>query len=252
MLIDGTFGSLDDDVLDVVKGVFEEELKATGVIHIGGPGEAASAVLDRAAPGQIAAGRHRAAPRGGAERVGPGGLDREARATGGTPMSLPRRLALLLMAAIAFASPRWGGAQSFEFHAPLSASDAKTPAVMRDLAERLLPVYQESDPDRYLANLSVLQLTAGDYSAAVESRGSLRERRRRADSGRPVVRGRVLDLYARAMAIETDSHVPFSEAFGEGLPRGVLEAERPRRVPPVGMALRRTSGVPGKFPAAAR
>jgi putative ATP-binding cassette transporter len=40
VLIDGTFGSLDDDVLDVVRGVFEEELKATGVIHIGGPGEA--------------------------------------------------------------------------------------------------------------------------------------------------------------------------------------------------------------------
>jgi uncharacterized protein len=130
-------------------------------------------------------------------------------------MSLPRRLALLLMAAIACAWPRWSGAQSFEFHSPLSASDAKTPAVMRDLAERLLPVYQESDPDRYLANLSVLQLTAGDYSAAVESRESLRERRRRADSGRPVVRGRVLDLYARAMAIETDTHVPFSEAFGK-------------------------------------
>jgi hypothetical protein len=130
-------------------------------------------------------------------------------------MRLPPRLALLLMAAIAFASPRWSVAQSFEFHAPLSASDSKTPAVMRDLAERLLPVYQESDPDRYLANLSVLQLTAGDYSAAVESRESLHERRRRADAGRPVGRGRVLDLYARALAIEADSHVPFSEAFGK-------------------------------------
>ena len=130
-------------------------------------------------------------------------------------MRLVPRPVLLLMAAIAFASPRWSDAQSFEFHAPLSAGDAKTPAVMRDLAERLLPVYQESDPDRYLANLSVLQLTAGDYSAAVESRESLRERRRRADSGRPVVRGRVLDLYAEAMAIEADSHVPFSEAFGK-------------------------------------
>jgi putative ATP-binding cassette transporter len=40
VLIDGTFGSLDDDVLEVVKGVFGDELKATGVIHIGGPGEA--------------------------------------------------------------------------------------------------------------------------------------------------------------------------------------------------------------------
>jgi putative ATP-binding cassette transporter len=40
VLIDGTFGSLDDDVLEVVRGVFQDELKATGVIHIGGPGEA--------------------------------------------------------------------------------------------------------------------------------------------------------------------------------------------------------------------
>ena len=40
VLIDGTLGSLDDDVLEVVRGVFDEELKATGVIHIGGPGEA--------------------------------------------------------------------------------------------------------------------------------------------------------------------------------------------------------------------
>jgi putative CocE/NonD family hydrolase len=130
-------------------------------------------------------------------------------------MSLARRLGrLALMAALAVASPRWSGAQSFEFHAPPSAGDAKTPAVMRDLAERLLPVYQESDPDRYLANLSVLQLTAGDYSAAVESRESLHERRRRADSGRPIARGRVLDIYARAKAIEAEDHVPFPEALG--------------------------------------
>jgi putative ATP-binding cassette transporter len=40
VLIDGTFGSLDDDVLEVVTGVFSEELKATGVIHIGSPGDA--------------------------------------------------------------------------------------------------------------------------------------------------------------------------------------------------------------------
>ena len=40
VLIDGTFGSLDDDVLEVVMDVFNDELKGTGVIHIGGPGEA--------------------------------------------------------------------------------------------------------------------------------------------------------------------------------------------------------------------
>jgi putative ATP-binding cassette transporter len=40
VLIDGTFGLLDDDVLELVIDVFTKELKATGIIHIGGPGEA--------------------------------------------------------------------------------------------------------------------------------------------------------------------------------------------------------------------
>jgi putative ATP-binding cassette transporter len=40
VLIDGTFGSLDDDVLELVIDVFSNELKRTGIIHIGGPGEA--------------------------------------------------------------------------------------------------------------------------------------------------------------------------------------------------------------------
>jgi vitamin B12/bleomycin/antimicrobial peptide transport system ATP-binding/permease protein len=40
VLIDGTFSSLDDDVLELVMDVFSNELKATGLIHIGGAGEA--------------------------------------------------------------------------------------------------------------------------------------------------------------------------------------------------------------------
>jgi putative ATP-binding cassette transporter len=40
VLIDGTLGVLDDDVLELVIDVFTKELKATGIIHIGGPGEA--------------------------------------------------------------------------------------------------------------------------------------------------------------------------------------------------------------------
>src|SRR5450631_3193201 len=40
VLIDGTFGTLEDDVLELVIDVFSKELKGTGVIHIGGPGEA--------------------------------------------------------------------------------------------------------------------------------------------------------------------------------------------------------------------
>jgi vitamin B12/bleomycin/antimicrobial peptide transport system ATP-binding/permease protein len=40
VVIDGTFGALDDDVLELVVGVFTNELRQTGVIHIGGAGEA--------------------------------------------------------------------------------------------------------------------------------------------------------------------------------------------------------------------
>jgi putative ATP-binding cassette transporter len=40
VLIDGTFGALDEDVLELVVDVFTNELQHTGVIHIGGPGEA--------------------------------------------------------------------------------------------------------------------------------------------------------------------------------------------------------------------
>jgi putative ATP-binding cassette transporter len=40
VLIDGTFGALDEEVLELVVDVFTNELKATGLIHIGGPGEA--------------------------------------------------------------------------------------------------------------------------------------------------------------------------------------------------------------------
>jgi putative ATP-binding cassette transporter len=42
VLIDGTFGSLDDDVLELVIDVFSNELQHCGVIHIGGSGEAHS------------------------------------------------------------------------------------------------------------------------------------------------------------------------------------------------------------------
>src|SRR6185312_12898031 len=72
-------------------------------------------------------------------------------------------------------------AQELDFHPPASAADPMTPAVMRDLAARILPVYQESDTDRYLTNLSALQLVAGNYQAAWDARKSLRERRRKAD-----------------------------------------------------------------------
>jgi len=91
--------------------------------------------------------------------------------------------------------------------------DPAAAAAMRDLAARLVPVYQDPDPDRYLANLSVLQLVAGNYSAAYESRQTLRDRRQRLDAGRPVGRDVIYDMYARAKATEAESQVPFAQAF---------------------------------------
>src|SRR5580698_1568936 len=107
----------------------------------------------------------------------------------------------------------WAAAQDFDFHPPASAADPGVAAIMRDLAERMLPVYQEDNPERYLANLSALQLVAGNYTAAYESRQSLRDRRRSTDAGRPVGRSLILDIYAHARAIESTDRVPFAQAF---------------------------------------
>ena len=104
--------------------------------------------------------------------------------------------------------------QNFDFHPPAgSIADPTIPAVMRDLAERILPVYQEDNPERYLANLSVLQLVAGNYAAANESRQSLRDRRRSADAGKPVNRTLIFDLFARARAIEANDRLTFAQAY---------------------------------------
>ena len=115
---------------------------------------------------------------------------------------------------LVFASSRvWAVGPIFEFRTPASVDDPAAAAAMRDLAARLVPVYQDPDPDRYLANLSVLQLVAGNYSAAYESRQTLRDRRQRLDAGRPVGRDVIYDMYARAKATEAESQVPFAQAF---------------------------------------
>jgi uncharacterized protein len=116
----------------------------------------------------------------------------------------------------------WAGGPVFDFRTPASVDDAAAAAAMRDLAGRLVPVYQDPDPDRYLANLSALQLVAGNYSAANESRQTLRDRRRRLDAGRPVGRDVIYDMYARAKAVEAESRVPFAQAFTQAYEDMVL------------------------------
>ena len=116
-------------------------------------------------------------------------------------------LTVILFAA---ASPSWG-AQVFYFRAPAAPSDGA--AAISDLASRLIPVYQDSDPERYLANLSALQMAVGDYAAADISRQSLRDRRRKSDFGHPISPSLVFDIYAHAKALELENKVTFADAF---------------------------------------
>lgn len=125
-------------------------------------------------------------------------------------MRAVRTLCWLLLLAL---GSSWAAAQDFDFRPPAQVTDPGMPAAIRDLAERMLPVYQEDNPERYLANLSALQLAAGNYSAAYESRQSLRDRRRGTDAGRPIARSFILDLYARARALEATNRLTFAQAF---------------------------------------
>ncbi len=107
----------------------------------------------------------------------------------------------------------WAGAQEFEFHPPAAANDPALLNVMRDLAGRILPVYQESDQDKYLHNLSALQYVARNFPGAYASRQSLRDRRRSADARRPIARSVIFDIYTQARAAEADRSTPFPQAF---------------------------------------
>ena len=124
----------------------------------------------------------------------------------------PWVLLRVLLLSLLLLRPPWALAQNFDFKPPATVSDAATPSVMRDLAERILPVYQEENPERYLTNLSALQLVAGNYTAAYASRQSLRERRRNAGAGK-VGRSLILDMYTHARAVEANNRVPFAQAF---------------------------------------
>ena len=119
-----------------------------------------------------------------------------------------RRLFLLL----ALALPAWAWAQNFGFQPPRDPDDPAAVALMRDLAQRIVPVYQEADTDAFLANMTALQIVSGAYRAAVDSNRSLRTRQQ----GKPfdaLAERAILDgLYARARLIEANERLPFAQA----------------------------------------
>jgi putative CocE/NonD family hydrolase len=122
-------------------------------------------------------------------------------------------LSSLILLLFMMVSQAWADAPDIEFRPPSTAEDPEATMIMRDLAARLVPVYEQPDADRYLANLSVLQMAALDYTAADGSRLSLRDRRRSTEAGLPVGRGIIYDMYARARAMEAENRLPFADNF---------------------------------------
>ncbi len=98
---------------------------------------------------------------------------------------------------------------ALDFNAPAKAEAPATDRAMRDLAERMLPVYQEADGSRYLANVSALQMAAGNASAAAASRRTLRERR--AKNHDIDARAVLFDLFVRARELSNDTRAPFAQ-----------------------------------------
>lgn len=104
-------------------------------------------------------------------------------------------------------------AQELDFRPPASPAGEAAAGTMRDLALRVLPVYEEKNVERFLDNLSALQVVAGSYVPANASRQGLRERRRGGEN--ETGQARLLDIYVRALALQRERNVPFSQALGQ-------------------------------------
>lgn len=124
------------------------------------------------------------------------------------------RRAVMRLALALPAWPTWSWAADFGFRPPRDPDDAAAADLMRDLAERILPVYQDADTDAFLANVTALQIVSGAYRAAYDSSGSLRSRRQ----GKPfdgLIERAILDgIYSRARVLEAEERLAFAEAYG--------------------------------------
>jgi putative CocE/NonD family hydrolase len=120
------------------------------------------------------------------------------------------RLRLILVLSLL---PTLAAAQSLEFHAPSSVYDAATPAVMRDLASRIIPVYRNDNHEQFLSNMSALQLVAGSVESGYSARLELQQLRGgslRRPTADPAL---IYDLYAHTRSLQAQYHLPFAQAF---------------------------------------
>jgi uncharacterized protein len=116
-------------------------------------------------------------------------------------------------------------AQDFDFEPPSDATNPALAASLHDLAERVLPVYQEDDPDRYLTNLAALQMAIGEPAAALDTRRKLRERLESEQSDLPQARAAAYDIFVEARAIEAAEAVSFATAYGQAFERTLTDLD---------------------------
>lgn len=109
--------------------------------------------------------------------------------------------------------PRLAAAQTFEFHPPVSVYDVSTPTVMRDLASVIIPGYRNDNRERYLTNMSALQLVAGSFEPAFSAQLELRQLRGGTLRRPPADPALVYDLYAHARSLQAQYRLPFAQAF---------------------------------------
>lgn len=123
--------------------------------------------------------------------------------------SLARRALVLLGLAL----PAWARALDFDFRPPAGPDDAAAAALMRDLALRIVPVYQDADPDAFLANMAALQNVGGSWRAAVASSKSLRTRVQDKPFDALAVRALIGAIYAQARLLEESERIGFAAAY---------------------------------------
>ena len=128
-------------------------------------------------------------------------------------MKFPTTRSVLALLLTLGAWPMLAAAQDFGFEPPTDALDPALPAALRDLAERVLPVYEENDPDRYFSTLAALQMAVGDPGAARRSRATLRERLQSEQSSLLPGRAIVYDIYVGARALEGTENAGFASAY---------------------------------------
>jgi uncharacterized protein len=127
---------------------------------------------------------------------------------------LPATLLLQIVLALVLAArPTAAAAQEFGFEPPPSATDSALPAALRDLAERIVPIYRDDDSTRYLSNLAALQMTAGDPESAHETRIALDKRLQSKEGRSATGRASVYAVYVQARMTEAQEHVSFASAY---------------------------------------